>query len=83
MFNINTSIIPCDYYRSLKINGKRKKSSAFMEYYDDLLMGDNHSIRFYSKSWQVAIATVHGWIKEFDIEIDKYEAAIILRDSYN
>ncbi len=75
MFNINTAVIPCDYYRSLKVNGKRKKSSAFMEYYDDLLMGDYHSTRFYAKSWQVGTATAHGWIKEFIEEIDKHEAA--------
>lgn len=71
----NGVYIPSDYYRELKFKkNNRAKARAFMEYYDDNDMGEHNSVRFYSKSWGVAIGTAHGWIDDFKLEIDKYYA---------
>ncbi|MFW3412144.1 hypothetical protein ACN9J3_05350 [Aliarcobacter butzleri] len=73
--------IPSDYYRELKFKkNNRTKARAFMEYYDDNDMGEHNSVRFYAKSWGVAIGTAHGWIDDFKIEIDKYYATRQLKN---
>ncbi|OCL85302.1 hypothetical protein AAX26_01793 [Aliarcobacter thereius] len=72
--------IPSDYYRELKFKkNNRAKARAFMEYYDDMDLGEHNSVRFYAKSWGIALGTAHGWIDDFKIEIDKYYATRQLR----
>lgn len=72
--------VPSDYYRELKFKkNNRPKARAFMEYYDDMDLGEHNSVRFYAKSWGIAVGTAHGWIDDFKIEIDKYYATRQLR----
>ncbi|QKF72768.1 hypothetical protein AFAEC_0577 [Aliarcobacter faecis] len=72
--------IPSDYYRELKFKkNNRTKARAFMEYYDDMDLGEHNSVRFYAKSWNIAVGTAHGWIDDFKVEIDKYYATRQLR----
>ncbi|MCT7489112.1 hypothetical protein N5T63_09400 [Aliarcobacter cryaerophilus] len=72
--------VPSDYYRELKFKkNNRPKARAFMEYYDDMDLGEHNSVRFYATSWEVAVGTAHGWIDDFKIEIDKYYATRQLR----
>lgn len=72
--------VPSDYYRELKFKkNNRPKARAFMEYYDDMDLGEHNSVRFYATSWGVAVGTAHGWIDDFKIEIDKYYATRQLR----
>lgn len=74
--NKNGLYVPCDYFRELKHKKKnRKKARAFMEYYDDLDLGEHNSVRFYATSWDIGIGTAHGWIDDFKTEIDKYYAS--------
>ena len=63
---------PSDYVRWLKQNGKRKKASAFMEYFDDSENHDHFSISFYANSWGVAKSTAWSWIQEFKEVINKF-----------
>ena len=63
---------PSDYVRWLKQNGKRKKASAFMEYFDDSENDDHFSISFYANSWGVAKSTAWSWIQEFKEVINKF-----------
>ena len=72
--------VPSDYYRELKFKkNNRPKARAFMEYYDDMDLGEHNSVRFYAKSWDIAVGTAHGWIDDFKVEIDKYYATRQLR----
>ncbi|MEM5558691.1 hypothetical protein AAHK07_09215 [Aliarcobacter cryaerophilus] len=72
--------VPSDYYRELKFKkNNRPKARAFMEYYDDMDLGEHNSVRFYATSWGIAVGTAHGWIDDFKIEIDKYYATRQLR----
>ncbi|OCL99540.1 hypothetical protein AAX29_00581 [Aliarcobacter thereius] len=72
--------VPSDYYRELKFKkNNRPKARAFMEYYDDMDLGEHNSVRFYAKSWGIAVGTAHGWIDDFKIEIDKYYTTRQLR----
>lgn len=72
---MNYKSYPTDYIQQLKrergVQG-RKKSRAFMEYWDDMEHGDHNSEGFYAKSWDVSRSTSHDWIKEFKIEIDLF-----------
>ena len=63
---------PSDYVRWLKQNGKRKKASAFMEYFDDNESNEHFSISFYANSWGVSKSTAWTWIQEFKKEINKF-----------
>ena len=63
---------PSDYVRWLKQNGKRKKASAFMEYFDDSENNEHFSISFYANSWGVSKSTAWHWIQEFKQEINKF-----------
>jgi len=69
---MNYKTYPTDYIRELKRAGKRKKAMAFMDYWDDMELGDFGSVRFYEKAWKVGKSTVARWIKEFDYEIDLF-----------
>lgn len=72
--------VPSDYYRELKFKkNNRPKARAFMEYYDDMDLGEHNSVRFYATSWGIAVGTAHGWIDDFKREIDKYYATRQLR----
>ena len=72
--------VPSDYYRELKFKkNNRPKARAFMEYYDDIDLGEHNSVRFYATSWGIAVGTAHGWIDDFKTEIDKYYATRQLR----
>lgn len=73
--------IPSDYYRELKFKkNNRAKARAFMEYYDDMDLGEHNSVRFYATSWGIAVGTAHGWIEDFKVEIDKYYATRQLKN---
>jgi len=63
--------IPKEYIEKLRKNDQRAKARAFMEYYFDLENNFLNSLRFYAKSWNVALGTAQRWVKEFDEEIDK------------
>jgi len=74
---MNYKMYPTDYVQEL--NGTRgvagrKKSRAFMEYYNDLQHGDGNSYRFYATSWEVSVSTAHGWIDEFFKEIELFNS---------
>ena len=69
---MNYRTYPTDYVQELKQLGKRKKARAFLEYWDDMEMGDHHTERFYAESWKVSNSTAHEWIKEFKYEIDLF-----------
>ena len=82
MMRMNYKSYPTDYIRLLKTeksNG-RKKSRAFMEYWDDMEHGDHNSFRFYAKSWEVSTSTTFEWIKEFDKEIELFLSHWIIRN---
>ena len=64
--------VPIDYVRQLKSSNKRKKARAFMEYFDDVDVGEHNAVRFYARSWDVSVSTSHGWIDDFNREIDKF-----------
>jgi len=63
--------IPKEYIEKLRNNNQRAKARAFMEYYFDLENNFLNSLRFYAKSWNVALGTAQRWVKEFEYEIDK------------
>jgi len=72
---MNYKTYPTDYVQQLKYergDKGRKKARAFMEYWDDMEHGEHNSIRFYAKSWDVSSSTSHGWIDEFNKEIDLF-----------
>ena len=74
---MNYKTYPTDYVQELNINrGKRgrKKSRAFMEYWNDMEHGDHNSEPFYGTSWDVSNSTAHTWIKEFMQEIELFIA---------
>jgi hypothetical protein len=80
---MNYKTYPTDYVQELKYSrGEkgRKKARAFMEYWDDMEHGEHNAIRFYAKSWDVSSSTSHGWIEEFDKEIDLFLAHWSLRN---
>jgi len=72
--------IPSDYYRELKFKNKRAKARAFIEYYDDMDLGEHNSVRFYAKSWGISVSTAFGWIDDFKTQIDKYYATRVLKN---
>ena len=72
---MNYKTYPTDYVQELnKTRGLqgRKKSRAFMEYWNDMEHGDHNSYGFYAKSWDVSKSTAHTWIDEFMREIDVF-----------
>jgi hypothetical protein len=73
---------PTDYIQQLKrergVRG-RKKARAFQEYWDDMEHGDHNSVGFYAKSWDVSKSTAHDWIKDFDIESDRFTNYLYLK----
>lgn len=72
---MNYKSYPTDYVQQLKReHGKRgrKKSRAFLEYWDDMEHGHHNGERFYAESWEVSRSTVHEWIKEFAKEVDLF-----------
>ena len=73
--------VPSDYARELKRSGKRAKARAFFEYYDDMDSDEINAISFYAKGWSVSKSTVHAWIKDFKVEIDRYHSFWILKNS--
>lgn len=65
-------MMPTGYIEELQQSGNRAKSRAFMEYFIDMHNESVNSIRFYKESWGVSVGTVHNWIKDFSIEIEKF-----------
>jgi len=74
---IHYAIIATDYYTELCNRGVRgrRKAMAFVTYALDGELGNYHSERFYAEGWRVSPSTAHEWIKEFDAELDRFEAA--------
>lgn len=72
---MNYKTYPTDYIQQLNkdrgVRG-RKKSRAFMEYWNDMEHGGHNSESFYGKSWEVSNSTSHTWIKEFMMEIELF-----------
>jgi len=72
---MNYKTYPTDYVQELNqtrgVKG-RKKSRAFMEYWNDMEHADHNSFGFYSVSWDVSKSTAHEWIKEFMNEIELF-----------
>jgi hypothetical protein len=81
---MNYKTYPTDYVQQLNqtrgIKG-RKKSRAFMEYWNDMEHGDHHSESFYAKSWEVSRSTAHEWIKEFMEESELFLSHWTLRNN--
>ena len=71
---------PTLYADTLRNKGQRSKARAFWEYHYDMEVGEHNAVRFYSKSWAVAISTAHSWIEDFKSEIDKYHAGWWLKN---
>ena len=69
---MNYKLIPTDYYEELCNKGIRsaKKAEGFLSYCINGELGHYHAVRYYSVRWEVSVSTAHGWIKEFDKEID-------------
>lgn len=69
---MNYKLIPTDYYEELCNKGIKaaKKAEAFLSYCINGELGHYHAVRYYSKRWDVSTSTAHGWIKDFDKEID-------------
>ena len=78
---IHYKIIANDYYVELCQKGLkgRKKACAFLMYAMDGELGNYMSERFCAKVWGVSPSTAHGWIKDFDKELDLFEAARVLK----
>ena len=72
---MNYKSYPTDYIQELNqergVKG-RKKSRAFMEYYNDMEHAEYNSVGFYAKSWEVSKSTAHEWINEYTIEIELF-----------
>ena len=63
---MNYRVYRADYVNKLKrIDNNRKKAMAFMDYTDDVDMGNVNSIGFYADAWYVSKRTAWKWIKEF------------------
>ncbi len=69
---MNYKLIPTDYYEELCNKGIKtaKKAEAFLSYCINGELGHYHAVRYYSKRWDVSTSTAHGWIRDFDHEID-------------
>lgn len=72
---MNYKTYPTDYIQKLNqergVKG-RKKSRAFMEYWNDMEHAMYNSESFYAKSWEVSRSTSHEWIKEYTMEIELF-----------
>lgn len=72
---LNYKSYPTDYVQQLNtergVRG-RKKSRAFMEYWNDMEHGIYNSESFYAKSWGVSRSTAHEWIKDYTVEIELF-----------
>jgi len=72
---MNYKTYPVDYVQELNskrgVSG-RKKSRAFLEYWNDMEFGEHNSYGFYAKSWDVSKSTSHSWIDEFMKEIELF-----------
>lgn len=79
---MNYIMVPVDYIRGLRRAGVRGrvKARAFMEYFDDLELGDHHSVGFYATSWDVSKSTAHDWLKDFRHETDRFLNYWILKN---
>lgn len=74
---MNYKMYPTDYIQELNSNrgvAGRKKSRAFMEYFNDMGHGDHNSSRFYATSWGVSNSTAHVWIDDFNKEIELFNS---------
>lgn len=71
---MNYKSYPSDYIQELKQRGVagRKKSRAFMEYFNDMQHDEQNAYSFYAVSWDVSKSTAHTWIDEFKHEIDLF-----------
>ena len=80
---MNYKMYPTDYIQELNSSrgvAGRKKSRAFMEYFNDLQHGDKNSYRFYATSWEISVSTAHGWIDEFFKEIELFNSHWALKN---
>ncbi len=72
---MNYKTYPTDYVQQLNMHRGlegRKKSRAFMEYWNDMEHQENNASRFYAKSWDVSRSTASVWINEFNHEIELF-----------
>jgi len=75
-------IYPTEYIQELNQNrgvSGRKKSRAFMEYWNDKEHNMNNSTRFYAKSWGVSTSTSHAWCKDFKYQRERLLAYLKLK----
>lgn len=80
---MNYKSYPTDYVQQLNSERGtrgRKKSRAFLEYWNDMEHGMYNSESFYAKSWDISRSTAHEWIKEYTIEIDLFLSHWSLRN---
>jgi len=74
---MNYKSYPTDYVQELNANRGvtgRKKSRAFMEYWNDMEHGEHNSYGFYAKSWDISKSTCFAWIEEFMKEAELFLA---------
>jgi len=71
--NVN---FPNHYWRELQKKGRdgRLKANAFLAFFMDKEEGNHNSARFYAETWGVGKTTVNKWIREFRVEIERFDA---------
>jgi len=75
-FTYVSTNFPNYYWRELQKKGRdgRLKANAFLAFFMDKEEGNNNSARFYAETWGVGKTTVNKWIREFRVEIEKFDA---------
>lgn len=63
---------PTDFTDSLKRSGKREKARAFWEFCDDISNSEKNTDRFYAESWGISKTGARNWMKEFEIELNRF-----------
>ncbi len=78
---IHYKLVATDYYIELCNKGLRgrRKAGAFLMYSMDGELGNYHTFRFYADAWNISVSTAHEWIKDFNKELDLFEAARSLK----
>lgn len=71
---------PTDYPESLIRAGKRAMARAFWEYCHDINAGHIHTDRFYLQSWGMSKTGTRNWMKEFEIELAKFNDFWVLEN---
>ena len=75
-FTYVSTNFPNYYWRELQQKGRdgRLKANAFLVFFMDKEEGNHNSARFYAETWGVGKTTVNNWIREFRVEIEKFDA---------